>query len=106
MISKELFVEVIEDARKSDDYQNWLNKQLKENGVDGYLFLPTCVDSVVKLLHTYFEKFDTNDIISYFCFELDYGRKWKSGMISEKNGADIDISTPEKLYEYLISSIN
>jgi len=55
MISKELFVEVLEDAKKSDDYQNWLNKQLKENGADGYIFQPTCVDSVVKLLHFYFE---------------------------------------------------
>lgn len=103
MISKELFVEVIEDAKKSDDYQNWLNKQLKANGVDGYLFQPTCVDSVIKLLHAYFGDSDADDMISYFCFELDYGRKWKTGMITKRDGFDIDISTPEKLYEYLTS---
>ena len=105
MIKKDLFVEVLEDAKKSDDYQNWLNKQLKLNGVDGYLFQPTCVDSVIKLLHTYFSEADSNDIISYFCFDLDYGRKWKPDTISE-DGVDIDISTSEKLYDYLISENN
>ena len=54
MIGKELFVEVIEDAMKSDDYQNWLNQQLISKGAEGCLFQPTCVDSVIKLLHIIF----------------------------------------------------
>ncbi len=103
MIDKEVFVEVIEDAMKSDDYQNWINKQLRANGAEGYLFHPTCVDSVIKLLHTFFGDADLDDTISYFCFELDYGRKWKEGMIMGQNGEDINLSSPELLYDYLIS---
>lgn len=102
MISKELFVEVIEDAKKSDDYQSWLNKQLQSHGVDGFIFQPTCIDSAIKLLHELFGEADSGDTISYFCFELDYGRKWKPGVITENDGIDIDISTPEKLYDYLV----
>lgn len=103
MISKELFVEVLEDAKKSDDYQNWINRQLKENGADGCLFQPTCVDSVIKLLHESFGVSDSDGTIEYFCFELDYGRKWKPGLITDKDGVDIDLSTSGNLYEFLNS---
>ena len=103
IINKELFIEVLEDAKKTDDYQNWLNKQLQSNGVDGYIFQPNCVDSVIKLLHNILGDADTDDMISYFCFELDYGRKWKEGMVIDSNGTDIDLSTPGKLYDYLLS---
>ena len=106
MISKELFVEVIEDARKTDDYQNCLNNQLRENGVEGFIFQPTCVDSVIKLLHFSFLDSDSSEMISYFCFDLDYGRKWKPGMIKAKDDTDINLSTPEHLYDYLNSQNN
>ena len=106
MIGKELFVEVIEDAMKSDDYQNWLNQQLISKGAEGCLFQPTCVDSVIKLLHIIFGDADSENVISYFCFELDYGRKWKEGIITEQNGEDINLSSPELLYDYLISENN
>jgi len=39
----------------------------------------------------------------YFCWELDFGRKYKPGMVKEKNGNPIDLSCPAKLYEFLIS---
>ncbi len=103
MIDKELFIEVMEEAKKSDDYQNWLNQQLRKNGAGGYLFQPNCIDSVLKLLHFSFKESDVNDTIAYFCFELDYGRKWKPGMITEKDGTDIILSTSEDLYNYLVS---
>ncbi|MCI8454876.1 MAG: hypothetical protein HFE84_09730 [Lachnospiraceae bacterium] len=103
MIDKELFTEVIEDAKKSDDYQKWLNKQLKKNGVDGYIFQPNCVDDVIKLLHACFGEADAKDVISYFCFELDYGRKWEPGMWIE-NETDVELSTPAHLYSYLSES--
>lgn len=106
MITKELFVEAMEEAKKCDDYQNWLNKQLRKSGADGYIFQPNCIDSVIKLLHFYFKKADANDTITYFCFELDYGRKWKPGMVTEKDGGDVVLSTSEDLYNYLISQEN
>lgn len=105
MISKELFCEVIEDAQKTEDYQNWLNEQLHAKGVEGCIFQPSCVDSVIKLLGIHFEDYDLNDMISYFCFDLNYGRKWKSGMITEKDGSDINLSSSSYLYDYLIKMI-
>ena len=38
---------------------------------------------------------------SYFIYELEYGEKWKPGTITI-NGRDIDLSTTEKLYDWLV----
>lgn len=45
--------------------------------------------------------------ISYFIYELDFGKNYVDGCVSYKkdNGGSIDISTPEKLYDFLIKNI-
>jgi hypothetical protein len=48
---------------------------------------------------------DAVENIDYFIYELDYGRKYEPGMITDKNGADIDFSTAEKLYDYLTGEV-
>ena len=44
---------------------------------------------------------DSAGNISYFIYELDYGKEYREDCVSDKNG-NIDISTPEKLYDYLM----
>ena len=44
---------------------------------------------------------DQDDLIGYFIYELDYGRKYEAGMIQDENGMDIDISSSEKVYDYI-----
>lgn len=39
--------------------------------------------------------------ISYFIYELDYGKTYQEGCVSDPSG-NIDFSTPEKLYDYLM----
>jgi len=59
---------------------------------------------VVDLLNDIFDLSKTAEYgsdIEYFMYELDYGKKWKTGMITDKDGNDIDFSTAEKLYDYL-----
>lgn len=106
MITKELFIESIESVRQSDDYQVWLNKQLRNNGAEGYLFQPNCVDALIRLLNFCLKEYDSDDIISYFCFELEFGRKWKPGMVIDENGNDVELSSSEHLYDYIISPKN
>ena len=55
---------------------------------------------VVKLLEKLMQ--DSVSNISYFIYELDYGREYQEGCISDKNG-NIDVSTPEKLYDYMMT---
>ena len=44
--------------------------------------------------------FNDSDLISWWIYELDYGRNFKMGDLID-NGVEIDLSTPEKLYDYL-----
>ncbi len=54
---------------------------------------------VVKLLEKLMQ--DSVGNISYFIYELDYSREYREGCVSDNNG-NIDISTPEKLYDLLM----
>lgn len=45
---------------------------------------------------------DLYENIDYFINELDFGRKYKPGMITDDDDEDIDLSTAEKLYDYLV----
>ena len=58
----------------------------------------TVVFLLKKMMH------DKYDNIEYFLYELDYGRKYESGMITDEQGKDIDIHTPELLYDYILNS--
>jgi len=102
MISKEVFVEVINEIAVVDKYHENLNSFFKSNDVDGYIFQPDCSPAILKLLRIIFN--DEDDWIDYFCNELEYGKKWKAGMIQDNDGQDIDLSTSEKLYDFLTSS--
>ena len=54
-------------------------------------------DIVVELLE---DMFNDSDLIGWWLYELDYGRKFKMGDLVD-NGVEIDLSTSEKLYDYL-----
>lgn len=55
---------------------------------------------VIDLLETMFE----TDLISWWIYELDYGKNYTDGCLME-NDKNIDVSTPEKLYEVLIKEL-
>lgn len=45
---------------------------------------------------------DESENIDYFVYELDYGRKYEPGAITDETGEDIELDTAEKLYDYLM----
>ena len=101
MLSKEQFINAINDVKNVCRYQESLNNYFRKNNVDGYIFQPDCSSTVIGLLHTIFGEKDKDEWIDYFCFELDFGKKWKEGTITEKNGTDIILKTAEDLYNLL-----
>ena len=44
--------------------------------------------------------------IEFFCYELDYGKKYEPGIVTDEEGNEIDISTPERLYDFLADQRN
>lgn len=101
IISRELFTEIIEEIRKVYDYQEGLNKYFEKNDVDGYIYQPDCMCATIKLLHFIFGEKDIDEWISYFCFELNFGRKYTDGAVVDENGKNIPLATIDDLYNLL-----
>ncbi len=82
--------ELFRDSRDNleCDFCNGAGLQISHEGI------------VVKLLEKLMK--DGVGNISYFIYELDYGREYQEGFVSDNNG-NIDISTPEKLYDFLMT---
>lgn len=101
LINKEDFVTTIEDIKLVNSYQDGLNNFFRKNNVDGYIFQPDCTATVLRLLHNIFGEADRDNWIEYFCFELDFGKKWKPDSVTKKDGTSIKLQTIEDLYEFL-----
>ena len=107
MLSKEIFVKAMKALQAMDEAEMTLDDT--SNGAIRLFEWKPYSD----LLATYIQVLEdamgieTNDEygsdISYFIYELDYGKKWTTDSITTSDGESIDISTAEKLYDYLIS---
>lgn len=105
MITKKEFVEIIERLKNYNDLQDKIDDLFKSNidnkEMDFMNAGSICIGHetiVVRLLENIFNDKDT---ISWWLYECNYGRDFSLGDL-EVNGVAIDLSTAEKLYDYLI----
>ena len=108
MISKEKFVEIINRLRNYNYLQNKIDDLFRDNidnkEMDFVNAGSICVGHESVVIYLLENMFDT-DMISYWIYELDYGKKYKAGCVLDENMNEIDLSTPEKLYDYLVQDI-
>ena len=108
-MTKERFCKIIKTLQTANDVQDQVNEIYRnsreniENDFGNAAALQISHESTVvfllkKMLH------DEYEYIDYFVYELDYGRKYKKGMITDENGQDIDIHTPKLLYDFISSN--
>ena len=106
MISKQEFIEIIDKLREVNDFVDEVNskaRKLNEAIISDFFNAASLSISHENLLVRLLENmFNDKDIISWWLYELDYGRKFKNGYLTDENGIDIDVSTADKLYDYLI----
>ena len=103
MIKKDLFVQTINFIRDRNDAMAKINKVFTEEFEDSVFYPYFKYDNqLIKVLAASFDYDDDvmYDWISYYCFELDFGRKHKLGCVME-NGKPIPPGTPEELYDFL-----
>ena len=107
MIKKELFVQTINFIKERNDAMNKMNEVFSNEFEDSVFYPYFKYDNqLIKVLSASFD-YDDNiieDWITYYCWELDFGRNYKLGdVIGTKDGVDIPIplGTPEELYDYL-----
>lgn len=103
-ISKELFIETINFIKERNDAQNKIDKIFREEFTDG-LFWPYCryETQIVKILEEIMGDKECQ-WISYYCWEKDFGRDKHLGNPTDRNGNEIPLTTPEDLWNLLISN--
>lgn len=106
MIQKDLFVQTINFIRDRNDSMNKLNKVFTEEFEDSVFYPYFKYEAqMLKVLAASFDYDEDiiDDWISYFCFELDFGRKYSSNeeYAWEKDGTPIKLGSAEELYDYL-----
>ena len=106
MISKKEFVNIINRLKEVNDFVDETNTRaraltdaIKSEMTNAMHLAINHEDIVVELLENIF---NDNDIISWWLYELDYGREFKEGYLQDGKGYNIDISSAEKLYDYLL----
>ena len=97
-ITKPQFTEIM---TKLSTY-NSRNNLLYDLGIEIDLF-DSYESIIVDLLQITFDDKES-DWIGYFMYELDYGKKWKTNMITD-NGIDIPLSNTGELCDFLIKNI-
>lgn len=109
MITKKEFVDIVNRLKETDDFVNMVNNKARElrDAIESDFFNACGLSishesTVVKLLEDMFNDYDT---ISWWLYDLDYGRDYEAGDFQDENGNEIDISTPEKLYDYLVANL-
>ena len=105
LFTRKLFIETIEAFRLQYHLDN--KKAQILSGVHGADVEPynnsMLTNILLKLLQTEFEPDNALCDIEYFMYELNFGAKYKRGMVLDTNKKPVDFSTPSKLYDYIIS---
>ena len=63
---------------------------------------PDCADALTNLLEDVMH--DKADTIGWWCYELEFGTKWKEGDMEDEDGQSIPMGTVEDLYRYLVAN--
>ncbi len=105
-LTKNEFIEIINELQKASTYQKEVELFFKKSGIVGFIYTPDCSDSVLRLLHILYAQQDKDNVISFFCNDLDYGKKYKEGIVNENFGIEIPLKNSEDLYHYLCRESN
>lgn len=104
-ISRQDFVGMMDEIRKQNDFVDSLNKLFDDYGVDCHVYSFDSLDVAITALHLAVGDADKNEWISYYCWELDFGRAWEPGYIVDKDGNEFKLQTPEDLYDLLVVEV-
>jgi hypothetical protein len=102
MISYEKFSNYLAKLQKDYEYMDKVTDILNTDMF--YDNLGNSIDVAVDLLRTVMH--DTGDWIGYWIYELDFGRKYKSGDVIDVNGVSVPFCSARELYDYLCNCVN
>ena len=105
MIDKILFVQTIEQIQLQKEQDDKCNNAFRVifpydfiSGYDHHYI----TNQLVEILQVLFKDNNKDSLIEYFMWELDFGKKYKKGCVSYKNGKNIKLKSASDLYDSLI----
>ncbi|MBC7382805.1 MAG: hypothetical protein H7296_07385 [Bacteroidia bacterium] len=102
--SRELFVEMINEIEKQYEYDRKCSDAFKVILPNDYVSNYDnhwLQNQLLKVLQIAMNDNDKNSWIEYYLWELDFGKKYKVGCASNKDGSPIDLSDAGRLWDYL-----
>ena len=107
-MTKKLFIETIEQIRLQEEHDNRFSAHLGKAFPDAFeanlspdnRFLR---NQIIKLLEIKMGD-QENRWIEYFISDLDFGREFTMGMVTDENKEEVDLSDVGRLWEFLQSS--
>lgn len=106
MLSKEVFIEALNKLQKiCKAEENLYNASDAAIHLFEWTPFANMIDMYVKVLENAMEVIIDDrlgSVISYFIYDLDFGKDYKPGYYIDDD-KDIDISTAEKLYDYILT---
>lgn len=105
MISKELFVKTMQRLEKIDFQMEEVDEALHSLCSDfGGFYISEALEIPLAILREIFNDAET-DWLGYFCFERKFLHDTKLGYVRDENDNPIDLSTWEKIYDFLINNM-
>ena len=105
MISKEIFVRTMEQIMEIDEKMNGVDKALRALDPDFGGFHPfKLFEPLLNLLVEIFQDKE-REWLEYFIFDLDFLRNAHEYSITYADGTPIDVSSWDKVYDFLVREI-
>ena len=102
-ITKERFCNILENFKKQHEIDTKISDAM-EIAFDGstvFSYDHTALSvPLLEILSLTFK--DKSDWIGYFMYDLEFGTKYKPGMVSRKDQSDIPLATASDLYDLLM----
>ncbi len=112
LLTKEEFVKILDQLKEVTEIQDKVNQifrdsreNIESSNMNSASLQISHESIVVELLQKIMGDNDENyPDISYFIYDLDYGKLYKHGCVTGVDGKIIDFSTAGNLYDYLVEN--
>ena len=105
-MKKEQFIKTIEALQKQYEHDERVCDLLSEAYPESTI-MPydnsIIINQILDFLKSEFND-QEDSIIEYFIYELDYGKKYKKGMVTDSDGSEIELKTANDLWDYLVNN--
>ena len=107
MITKDSFIALMGAMKVQREIDHKATEALQDiftDVVGGFYNDETLYSAIELFLMAEFD--DIGEWIIYYIYDLEFGVLWEKDCCSEKDGTIIDISTADKLYDFLVKTMD